>query len=40
MADDKTVKLVPCPECKGQPKKDCKLCGGAGVIDPNAPKKQ
>ncbi len=29
-----TVKLVPCPECKGAANPSCKLCGGSGLVAP------
>jgi len=32
MSNDETVKLTPCSECKDQPKKDCKRCGGTGKV--------
>ncbi len=30
--DDKTIKLIPCPDCKGDPKPDCAKCKGNGKI--------
>ncbi|MEK7743694.1 MAG: hypothetical protein AAB578_04840 [Elusimicrobiota bacterium] len=36
MNEDKTVRLVPCPQCKAQPDPACKLCNGLGKIIPGA----
>lgn len=38
MSNDGTVKLVPCPNCKGSPNPACKLCNGSGVIPADAQK--
>ncbi len=39
MMNDGTVKLVPCPSCKGAASPSCKQCGGSGLV-PSGPTPQ
>lgn len=39
MNGDGTLKLTPCPQCKGQPTPACPLCKGSGVVEAGPPKK-